>query len=149
VPCILGGRARLESRNTLTHPTPSTTHRPPAPALTTASAADPRNRTRLATRLVTLPRRVDVYFEGQPLRRILWTAIAFAVGFYAANTVSLSFGALSVNDVVAAALTVAFYEGVTAVYHRAPRKTLRLLFLNSFKLGVVVALIADAFKLAG
>jgi hypothetical protein len=98
---------------------------------------------------VTLPRRVDIYFEGQPMRRILWTAISFAVGFYAANTVSLSFGALSINDVVAAALTVAFYEGVTAIYYRAARKTLRLLFLNSFKLGVVVALIADAFKLAG
>lgn len=117
--------------------------------VTVASASDPRNRTRLATRLVTLPRRVDLYFEGQPFRRILWTAISFGTGFYAANTVSLSFGALSVNDVVAAALTVAFYEVVSAVYHSAPRKTLRLLFLNSFKFGVVVALIADAFKLSG
>jgi hypothetical protein len=96
-----------------------------------------------------LPRRVDLYFEGQPVRRLMWTAISFALGFYAANTVSLSFGALSVNDVVAAALTVAFYEAVSAVYHRATRKTLRLMFLNSFKIGVVVALIADAFKLAG
>ena len=133
----------------LTHAHPTHSRRPRPLSLPCAAASSSNNRTRLATRLITLPRRVDLYFEGQPVRRLLWTAIAFALGFYAANTVSLSFGALSVNDVVAAALTVAFYEGVSAVYHRAARKTLRLLFLNSFKVGVVVALIADAFKLAG
>ena len=83
------------------------------------------------------------------MRRALWTAIAFATGFYAGNTVSLSFGALAVNDVVAAAVTVAGYEVASSVYHRAPRKTLRLVFMNAFKMGVVVSLISDAFKLAG
>ena len=40
-------------------------------------------------------------------------------GFYCADTVSLSFGALSVNDVVAAAVTVAFCEVVSYVYYQA------------------------------
>ena len=31
-------------------------------------------------------------------------------GYYLANTVSLTFGALAVNDIVAAALSVAFVE---------------------------------------
>jgi hypothetical protein len=106
-------------------------------------------RTRLATTILTAPRSVDIYFAGKPGRRLLWKAISFGVGFYAANTVSLSFGALSINDVVAAALTVAFYEGASAAYYAAPRVTLRLEFLNWFKVGVVVALIADALKLAG
>ena len=38
-------------------------------------------------------------------------------GFYCADTVSLSFGALSVNDVVAAAVTVAFCEIVSYIYY--------------------------------
>ena len=38
-------------------------------------------------------------------------------GFYCADTVSLSFGALSVNDVVAAALTVAFCELASVIYY--------------------------------
>lgn len=92
---------------------------------------------------------MDVYFAGKPGRRLLWKGIAFGVGFYAANTVSLSFGALSINDVVAAALTVAFYEAASAAYYSAPRATLRLAFVNWFKVGAVVALVADAFKLAG
>ena len=40
-----------------------------------------------------------------------------SAGFYCADTVSLSFGALSVNDVVAAAVTVAFCEIVSVIYY--------------------------------
>ncbi|CAL8467319.1 g6856 [Coccomyxa elongata] len=106
-------------------------------------------RTRLATRITTVPRRVDLYFADQPLRRVLWSCIAFGCGYYSANTVSLSFGALAINDVVAAALTVAFCEVVSSLYYGAPRATLKLLFLQSFKIGIICALIADAFKLGG
>lgn len=61
-----------------------------------------------------MPRRVDLYFAGNLLRQALWSFIAFGIGFYSANTVSLSFGALAINDVVAAAITVAFCEVTTA-----------------------------------
>ncbi|CAL5225140.1 g7919 [Coccomyxa viridis] len=105
--------------------------------------------TRLATRITTIPRRVDLYFADRPLRRMLWAAIAFYSGFYCANTVSLSFGALAINDVVAAALTVAFSEVVSATYYSAPKVTLKLLMANCFKIGISAALIADAFKLGG
>jgi len=65
------------------------------------------------------------------------------------NAVSLSFGALAINDVVAAALTVAFCEVVSKQYYSAAKITLKLLFANCFKIGIISALIADAFKLGG
>jgi hypothetical protein len=42
--------------------------------------------TRLATRITTIPRRVDLYFADRLGRRVLWSAIAYGAGFYAANT---------------------------------------------------------------
>lgn len=47
------------------------------------------------------------------------TAVFMSAGFYFANTVSLSFGTLAVNDVVAAGVTVAFCEVLPA--HIFPR----------------------------
>ena len=114
-----------------------------------AQAGPERRGTRLGTRLTTIPRRIDYYFAGSLARRWLWTVIAFVTGFYAANTVSLSFGALSINDVVAAAVTVLIVELSSYLYHSASKKTLRLVFLNAFKWGICFALITDAFKLAG
>ena len=122
-------------------------HRKQTP--TTASQSGGGRRGRLGTQLTTLPRRVDYYFAGSWRRQLLWTAIAFATGFYAANTVSLSFGALSINDVVAAAVTVLFVEICSYLYYSASKRTLRLVFLNAFKWGVCAALIIDAFKLGG
>ena len=106
-------------------------------------------RSRLATQITTVPRRLDAYFAGSLVRQALWACIAFFAGFYAANTVSLSFGALSINDVVAAAITVAYVEISSYIYYTADVVTLKLLFANSFKLGVIAALMADAFKLQG
>jgi len=48
-----------------------------------------------------------------------WCGICAFSGFYLANTVSLSFGALAVNDIVAAALAVAFVETVTRTFYAA------------------------------
>jgi len=125
--------------------TPPQTPPPPPPP------PRPTSRTRLATTILTVPRRVDLYFAGKPIRRALWTAISFGVGFYAANTVSLSFGALAINDVIAAALSVAGYEVASALVYASPGATrsLRLRLLNAFKIGAACAFIMDAFKLAG
>lgn len=90
-----------------------------------------------------------MYFSYNPWRKVLWSATAFSAGYYAANTVSLSFGALAINDVIAAATTVGFCEVVSRAYWSASSPGLALSFLNFFKLGVIAALIADAFKLAG
>lgn len=79
----------------------------------------------------------------------MWSVTAFSAGYYAANTVSLSFGALAINDVIAAATTVGFCEVVSQAYWSADSPGLALVFLNLFKLGVIAALIADALKLAG
>ena len=128
-----------------TYITRRSTRQPPV----TATQSGGGRRGRLGTRLTTIPRRVDYYFAGSWTRQLLWTAIAFATGFYAANTVSLSFGALSINDVVAAAVTVLFVEICSYLYYTASKRTLRLVFLNAFKWGVCAALIIDAFKLGG
>lgn len=127
--------------------TPPQTPPPPPPP----PRPPPTSRTRLATTILTVPRRVDLYFAGKPIRRALWTAISFGVGFYAANTVSLSFGALAINDVIAAALSVAGYEVASALVYASPGATrsLRLRLLNAFKIGAACAFIMDAFKLAG
>ena len=42
--------------------------------------------TRLATKITTIPRRVDLYFSDRPLRRVMWAGIAFFSGYYCANT---------------------------------------------------------------
>lgn len=48
--------------------------------------------------------------SGQGLPENPLISHRFRAGFYCANTVSLSFGTLAVNDVVAAAVTVGFVE---------------------------------------
>lgn len=60
---------------------------------------------------------VEVYFENRPFRRILWSAISAGSGLYIANTISLSFGALAVNDIAAAAGSVLFYEVVSRKFY--------------------------------
>lgn len=71
-------------------------------------------------------------------------------GYYSGNMVTLAFGALAINDVVAAVTTVAFCEVVSRTFYESwPRPPLWLLFANCFKCGVEFAFIADALKLAG
>lgn len=113
---------------------------------------------------------------GRVLRQAVWIFISFSAGYYAANVVSLSFGAIAVNDVIAAVFTVAFVEIVSKIVYEAEKVCtvdlrmslgctmtqmspatrtppaqwdLKLLFLNFFKMGVSAALIADALKLGG
>jgi len=83
------------------------------------------------------------------VRRVLWTIISIGAGFYAGNTVSLSFGALAINDVLAAIITLVFYEIVSSNFYGSKNPSLLLWFANSFKIGVVVAFMADAIKLGG
>lgn len=53
-------------------------------------ARGPTRQTRLATRITTFPRRIDLYFSGDKARQAIWTVISFAGGFYAGNTVSMA-----------------------------------------------------------
>ena len=69
-----------------------------------------------------LPERIDDYFSEKPARRLLWFGISGFSGFYVANTVSLSFGALAVNDVAAAAACVFFYELTSRKFYGAENK---------------------------
>ncbi|XVF12406.1 hypothetical protein REPUB_Repub08aG0115500 [Reevesia pubescens] len=60
------------------------------------------------------------YFRS-PSRRALFGGISLLGGFYVAQTISLSFGALGVNDVIAAVLCVLLTEYVTRFYYSRPK----------------------------
>ncbi|RAL53032.1 unnamed protein product [Cuscuta campestris] len=87
------------------------------------------------------------YFRS-PSRRALFGGIALLGGFYVAQTISLSFGALGVNDVVAAVVCVLITEYVTRFYYTQPKLTFPVALLNNFKMGFTYGLFIDAFKLA-
>uniref|UniRef100_A0A1D1YWC0 Ycf20-like protein n=1 Tax=Anthurium amnicola TaxID=1678845 RepID=A0A1D1YWC0_9ARAE len=87
------------------------------------------------------------YFRS-PSRRALFGGISLLGGFYVAQTISLSFGALGVNDVIAAVVCVLVTEYVTRFYYSRPKVTFPLALLNNFKMGFTYGLFIDAFKLA-
>ena len=78
---------------------------------------------------------------------MLWKVIFAATGFYSANVLSLTFGVLGINDVVAGAFCLAFAEIVTRSFYKKATPGKYWDFLNWFKLGLCYALITDAFKL--
>lgn len=67
--------------------------------------------------------------------------------FHPGNIATLSFGALAVNDVFAAVVTLLFCEVVTHLYYTDTTGSLTLWYLNCFKIGLIAALLADAVKL--
>ncbi|XP_074569139.1 uncharacterized protein ycf20 [Curcuma longa] len=87
------------------------------------------------------------YFKSRP-RRALFGGISLLGGFYVAQTISLSFGALGVNDVIAAVVCVLLTEYVTKFYYSRPKVTFPVALLNNFKMGFTYGLFIDAFKLA-
>ncbi|CAK9136825.1 unnamed protein product [Ilex paraguariensis] len=87
------------------------------------------------------------YFRSTP-RRALFGGISLLGGFYVAQTISLSFGALGVNDVIAAVVCVLLTEYATRLYYSRPKVTFPLALLNNFKMGFTYGLFIDAFKLA-
>ncbi|KAL5727752.1 hypothetical protein ACHQM5_000909 [Ranunculus cassubicifolius] len=87
------------------------------------------------------------YFKS-PSRRALFGGISLLGGFYVAQTISLSFGALGVNDVIAAVVCVLLTEYATRFYYSRPKITFPLALLNNFKMGFTYGLFIDAFKLA-
>lgn len=103
--------------------------------------------TRLGSILTSLPQRIDLYFRVRKGRKLLWKAICAFTGFYTANVLSLTFGVLGINDIVAGAFCVAFSEIITRSYYKKVKPGKYWDFLNWFKLGLMYALTADAFKL--
>ncbi|CAM6086920.1 unnamed protein product [Calypogeia fissa] len=107
--------------------------------------------TRTPRRLVdivkAIPKISRSYFKS-PFRRALYGGISLLGGFFVAQTISLSFGALGVNDVIAAALCLLFAEYITKYYHTRLQMTFTVALLNNFKMGFTYGLFIDAFKLA-
>ncbi|CAJ1960264.1 unnamed protein product [Sphenostylis stenocarpa] len=102
-------------------------------------------------RLVDIIRLVPEFSRNYfriPSRRALFGGISLLGGFYVAQTISLSFGALGVNDVIAAVLCVLLIEYVTKFYYSRPKVTFPVALLNNFKMGFTYGLFIDAFKLA-
>lgn len=104
-------------------------------------------RRRLVDIIRIIPDASRNYFKSSS-RRALFGGISLLGGFYVAQTISLSFGALGVNDVIAAVLCVLITEYVTRFYYSRPKVTFPLALLNNFKMGFTYGLFIDAFKLA-
>ncbi|KAL5991040.1 hypothetical protein ACLOJK_011946 [Asimina triloba] len=102
---------------------------------------------RLVDIIRSIPELSRNYFRS-PSRRALFGGISLLGGFYVAQTISLSFGALGVNDVIAAVVCVLLTEYVTRFYYSRPKVTFPLALLNNFKMGFTYGLFIDAFKLA-
>ncbi|XP_062023403.1 uncharacterized protein LOC133739636 [Rosa rugosa] len=102
---------------------------------------------RLVDIIRTVPELSRNYFRS-PSRRALFGGISLLGGFYVAQTISLSFGALGVNDVIAAVVCVLLTEYVTKFYYSRPKVTFPVALLNNFKMGFTYGLFIDAFKLA-
>ncbi|XP_050365155.1 uncharacterized protein ycf20 [Argentina anserina] len=102
---------------------------------------------RLVDIIRTVPEISRNYFRS-PSRRALFGGISLLGGFYVAQTISLSFGALGVNDVIAAVVCVLLTEYVTKFYYSRPKVTFPIALLNNFKMGFTYGLFIDAFKLA-
>ncbi|KAF9668307.1 hypothetical protein SADUNF_Sadunf15G0115200 [Salix dunnii] len=102
---------------------------------------------RLADTIITIPGLARNYFPS-PSRRVLFGGISLLGGFYVTQTISLSFGALGVDDVIAAVVCVLLTEYATKFYYDWPKVTFPLALLDNFKMGVNYCLFIDAFKLA-
>ncbi|XP_072981731.1 uncharacterized protein ycf20 [Typha angustifolia] len=102
---------------------------------------------RLVDLIRVIPEISRSYFKSRP-RRALFGGISLLGGFYVAQTISLSFGALGVNDVIAAVVCVLLTEYTTRFYYSRPKVTFPLALLNNFKMGFTYGLFIDAFKLA-
>jgi hypothetical protein len=97
--------------------------------------------------VLSAPQRIERYLESAWWRKWVWAGTSLGAGFYAGNIVTLSFGALAVNDVLAAVITLMFCEIVTHLYYTADKPSLFLWFLNNFKVGLIASLLSDAAKL--
>ena len=110
---------------------------------------DPSSGPGLIRVLLNAPTLAERYFERKWWRKPLWYFLIFGFAYFAANTISLSFGAKAVNDVVAAVLVVVFYEASSRVVYRAKKRTVWHWLLHYFKLGVVIGFLMDSYKLGG
>ncbi len=107
--------------------------------------------------LLSIPARLDRYYSpsnvvAYAFRRTVWCVISAGAGFYAGNIVTLSFGALAINDIFSGVVTLLFYELVTRLFYsegNLSKKSLKMWFVNYFKMGVVLSCLADAVKLGG
>ncbi|XP_020530746.1 ycf20-like protein isoform X1 [Amborella trichopoda] len=116
-------------------------------SLRVRAVQDNEGRRRLVDIIRLVPDISRNYFRS-PSRRALFGGISLLGGFYVAQTISLSFGALGVNDVIAAVICVLLTEYVTRFYYSRPKVTFPLALLNNFKMGFTYGLFIDAFKLA-
>ncbi|KMZ72361.1 hypothetical protein ZOSMA_166G00610 [Zostera marina] len=109
---------------------------------------DSENPRRRLVDIIRLVPEVSRNYFRSPSRRALFGGISLLSGFYVAQTISLSFGALGVNDVIASVICVLLTEYVTRFYYSRSKVTFAVALLNNFKMGFTYGLFIDAFKLA-
>lgn len=116
--------------------------------LFTIQAVQENERPRRLVDIIQIVPEISRNYFRSPSKRTLFGGISILGGFYVAQTISLSFGVLGVNDVIAAVLCVLLTEYVTRFFYSRPKVTFYLALLNNFKIGFTYGLFIDAFKLA-
>ncbi|KAJ3675422.1 hypothetical protein LUZ60_004464 [Juncus effusus] len=129
------------------NPKPRLSNRSNRIVIRAAQTDNPTPPRRLIDFIRLIPTLSTNYFKSRP-KRALFGGISLLGGFYVAQTISLSFGALGVNDVIAAVLCVILTEYVTKFYYSRAKVTFPIALLNNFKMGFTYGLFIDAFKLA-
>ncbi|KAK3010123.1 hypothetical protein RJ639_010722 [Escallonia herrerae] len=119
-----------------------------SPGLRSIKAVQQNEGPRRLVDIIRLVPEISRNYFRSPSRRALFGGISLLGGFYVAQTISLSFGALGVNDVIAAVVCLLLTEYVTRFYYSRPKVTFPLALLNNFKMGFTYGLFIDAFKLA-
>ncbi|KAE9451669.1 hypothetical protein C3L33_16450, partial [Rhododendron williamsianum] len=84
-------------------------------------AVQDNDRPRRLVDIIRLVPEISRNYFRSPSRRALFGGISLLGGFYVAQTISLSFGALGVNDVIAAIVCVLLTEYVTRFYYSRPK----------------------------
>lgn len=97
--------------------------------------------------ITSVPSNIDRYFKSSFANRVLWLFLSVATGFYVGNTITLSFGSLAINDIIAALVAAVLSDFCTRLFWNAKKKTYKLWFINAFKYGIVLAAAGDSAKL--
>ncbi|XP_078435146.1 YCF20-like protein (DUF565) isoform X2 [Wolffia australiana] len=96
----------------------------PKPLLTVRASQTDGGAPRRLVDIVRLVPEISKNYFKSPSRRALYGGISLLGGFYVAQTISLSFGALGVNDVIAAVVCVLVTEYLTRFYYSRPKSFL-------------------------
>eukprot|EP00871_Galdieria_phlegrea_P001117 jgi/Galph1/2005/GphlegSOOS_G691.1 len=94
-----------------------------------------------------IKRRLDM-LGATPQSQLFYGLLAMLFGFTCASSITLVFGALSVLDPLIAGILAVLTEIYTRYYYQYSNPSYGLRLLNGFKVGLMMGLLIDAFKIS-